>query len=79
MADQPKQDDESFTKDNVSTGAEISTANDVLETSPPCCVWRLEIGPAYLPLSPLLKIYRDLGREIFISHRCRKLVRHSHN
>ena len=28
-ADQPQQDDESFTKDNVSTGAENSTANDV--------------------------------------------------
>ena len=29
MADQPQQDDESFPKDNVSTGAQISTANDV--------------------------------------------------
>ena len=29
MADQPQQDDESFTKDNFSTGAEISTESDV--------------------------------------------------
>ena len=29
MADQPQQDDESFPRDNVSTGAQISTANDV--------------------------------------------------
>ena len=29
MADQPQHDDESFNQDNVSTGAEISTKNDV--------------------------------------------------
>ena len=29
MADQPQHDNESFTQDNVSTGTEISTDNDV--------------------------------------------------
>mgnify|MGYP001479105620 CR=1 FL=1 len=33
MADQPQQDDESFTKDNVSTGAEISSGNGSLVLS----------------------------------------------